>query len=136
MKNRLRKSFQSNTVLVVDDEPIIRDILLDSFERYGAKVLCAENGQSAIEKFLSYKVDLVVSDIRMPGSDGLTLLSKIRALNGQTPVILVTGFADFTTALPLGASALFVKPFDPQILLVKAAELISIRNETELQNGR
>lgn len=127
--NRLSKDhFQLISVLCVDDEPYIREILVDTFLQHGATALNAGNGKAALEIFLNNKIDLVVSDIRMPGSDGLTLLGKIREHNKKIPFILVTGLADFTTseALALGASALILKPFEPHNLLDISSELLSI----------
>lgn len=127
--NRLsRDHFQLISVLCVDDEPYIREVLVDIFLQHGATARGAENGKAALEIFLNNKIDLVVSDIRMPGSDGLVLLDKIREHNKKTPFILVTGLADFTRAdaLARGASALILKPFEPRYLLDIASELLSI----------
>jgi DNA-binding response OmpR family regulator len=101
-------------VLVVDDEAEIRDIFSYELDYLGAKSVQASNGKEGFELFQNGKFDLVISDIRMPGGDGMQLLKLIREKNPQSPpVILLTGFADTTRegALKAGAANLFAKPF-------------------------
>ncbi len=102
------------TFLVVDDETDLRDIVASELEFMGAKVYQAENISSAESILNKMKIDLVVSDIRMPGGTGIDLLNRIKAKNVQTPpIILITGFADITVedAFDQGAEALMNKPF-------------------------
>jgi two-component system response regulator (stage 0 sporulation protein F) len=111
---KLVAMIKGKTVLVVDDEPDLREILKDEFTFEGADVSEAKNGKEALELVKSKKFDAVLSDIRMPGGDGVTLAREIKALNSQTPIVfLITGFADLRSyeAYDLGAEGFFTKPF-------------------------
>lgn len=106
-------------VLVVDDEESFREILQFSLERRGYEVVTAANGREAFETLSQNPVDVVISDICMPGGDGVELLERTRTERPETPIILlVTGFTDLTTeeAHNKGAEALFSKPLDGKIL--------------------
>ncbi len=122
------KSILNNlTVLVVDDEPDLREILREKLEWEGFKVIEAENGKQALEKFNANKIDMVLSDIRMPGGDGITLLDAIRKINfNSPPVILISGFSDINKedALKRGAQSLYAKPYNLKQLYEHILELV------------
>lgn len=102
------------TLLVVDDETDLRDIVASELEFMGATVFQAENISNAQKILKEHRVDLIVSDIRMPGGTGVDLLDVVKSGNENVPpVILITGFADITTedAFDKGAEALLNKPF-------------------------
>ena len=102
------------TLLVVDDEVDLRDIVASELEFMGAKVIQAENISVAQKVLSENKIDLVVSDIRMPGGTGIDLLDAMKARDvNSPPIILITGFADITVedAFNKGAEALMNKPF-------------------------
>ncbi len=108
------------TVLVVDDEPTVRDVTQAVLELDGHRVLLADHGAQALELFREHRPDVVVSDIRMPELDGITLLERVRELSPDTEVVLITGFADtgmVIDALRRGASNFIEKPFRPAELL-------------------
>ncbi len=108
------------TILVVDDEPDLRDLLMEEFKNLGANVVGAANGQEAIEIIESQSVDVVISDVRMPGGDGASLLEKIRKIDPKKPhVFFLTGFADMDSseAVRMGAKGLFHKPIDWAVLI-------------------
>lgn len=101
-------------ILVVDDEPDLREILRDSFEFAGAEVVEAESGTDAFKKIEATAYDAVVSDIRMPNGDGISLAKDIAAVSGKKPVVLlVTGFADIlpSEAYDMGVHGFIFKPF-------------------------
>lgn len=105
---------KGKTLLVVDDETDLRDIVASELEFMGAKVFQAENISNAQKILSENKIDLIVSDIRMPGGTGIDLLDVVKARNVDVPpVILITGFADITNedAFHKGAEALLNKPF-------------------------
>lgn len=105
---------KGKTLLVVDDEVDLRDIVASELEFMGAKVFQAENISHAQKILSENKIDLIVSDIRMPGGTGVDLLDVVKAKNVDVPpVILITGFADITIedAFNKGAEALLNKPF-------------------------
>lgn len=102
-------------ILVVDDERNITDILATILKSRGYSVGTADNGKDAIEILKKESYDLVISDIRMPKMDGLTLLKEINKLKKDIITILLTGFATIDTAvesMKLGAFDYVVKPFD------------------------
>lgn len=114
-------------ILVVDDEADLRDIVASELEFMGAKVFTAENISVAKGILKENEIDLVISDIRMPGGTGIDLLEHIKSKHSIVlPVILITGFADITTegAYALGAEALIHKPFRLDDL-IQAAERFS-----------
>ena len=102
------------TILVVDDEPEVLDLLAETLERYGARTFRASGGIVAAKLLEKEKVDLVLSDIRMPDGDGIYLLGEVTRILGGPPVVLMTGYSDLTEeeAMKRGAKALITKPFD------------------------
>lgn len=105
---------QGKNLLVVDDEIDLRDIVASELEFMGAKVYQAENVNKAIEVLKNNSIQLVISDIRMPGGSGIELMKSIKAANVYIPpVILITGFADISveSAFNEGAEGLMSKPF-------------------------
>jgi DNA-binding NtrC family response regulator len=102
------------TILIVDDEEDLRDATVRDFKKKGFHVLTAESGNSAYKVIESQKVDLVVSDIRMPDGDGVFLLKIVCSLPVKIPVILITGFADYeeSDCIAIGALNVFTKPFN------------------------
>ncbi len=118
------------SILVVDDEEMIRENVGKFLERRGFHVLMAEDGTSAFECLGRDKVDLVVSDVRMPNGDGIELIKNINdKLNGKPPVIFVTGFSSKTERefLAMGAKAIFSKPLDRKVLLAKIESVLAER---------
>lgn len=119
--------FTGKNILVVDDEPDLRDILKDEFEFCGAQVQIAQNGKEALEKVKANSFDVVLSDIRMPGGDGVTLAKEIKALFAEKPIVmLITGFADITPdhAYDLGVDGFFTKPFNLEVITRSVANAL------------
>jgi two-component system response regulator (stage 0 sporulation protein F) len=109
------ENLRGKTLLIVEDEPDLREPLVAEFESFGCKVLQASNGRKAFEIIQNESIDAVISDIRMPGGDGVELLKNIKSLHHAVPVVmLITGFSDLTQeeAYHLGAEAILSKPFD------------------------
>jgi two-component system response regulator PilR (NtrC family) len=108
--------FQGNRrILVVDDDSSIRNMLAIVLKKAGFDAICAENGEAALEKLNKDSFDLVISDIKMPGISGIELLKKIKALNAEVPVIMITAYAsanDAVEAMKLGAEDYITKPFN------------------------
>jgi two-component system, OmpR family, response regulator len=78
-------------ILVIDDEPSIRELLDTLLSRKGYGVVLAGSGQKGLEVFRRERPDVVVLDLKMPGMDGLTILQQVRTLNPSQPVIILTG---------------------------------------------
>jgi two-component system response regulator (stage 0 sporulation protein F) len=112
---QMTKEFQGKTILIVDDEQEIRELLKDEFEYFGAVAMEAPNGRAAAEILECKAVDVVITDIRMPGGDGIELLQTIKQKSNFFPIVLfMTAFSDITRdeAYHLGADAIFSKPFN------------------------
>ncbi len=103
------------TILIVDDEKSMRDFLKILLSKEGYEVLAAGDGEQAIAALAENRVDLVISDIRMPGISGLELLSHIKDQEDVIPVIMITAFAspnDAVQAMKSGAYDYISKPFN------------------------
>ena len=86
-------------ILLVDDEEDIRDVLTIALEDMGYDVTTAENGREALEKFNTANFPLVLTDIKMPGMDGIELLKKIKLISPDTEIIMITGHGDMDLAI-------------------------------------
>lgn len=119
-------------VLIVDDEPDWRSIFTDWFEREGCRVLVAENGAEALAQIQAEHVDVVVSDVRMPVMDGITLLRNIKASESYKPsVMFITGFSDIgpREAYDLGVEAMMSKPVNRNELISAVTRVLASREE-------
>jgi CheY-like chemotaxis protein len=114
------------TILLVDDEPLLREIYSGWLTIFGCKnVYTAEDGESALVLLKAIDIDLLITDIRMPGMDGITLVRSLSGLHKPIPSILfVSGFGDIDVRemYDLGVEAFLTKPL-PQDLLIKSVEL-------------
>jgi len=114
------------TVLVVDDEPIVRDVVVRYLKRDGFDTLEAGDGESARALIESDSPSLVVLDVMLPGTDGLALCRWIRS-RGDLPVIMLTARgeeADRIVGLELGADDYVTKPFSPRELAVRVRTVL------------
>jgi DNA-binding NtrC family response regulator len=122
-------------ILIVDDEKIVRESLLHWFEEDGYDVEAAEDGETALKMFDRNKYDLLLVDMKMPGIGGLELLKKVKEIDKETIVILITAFASVPsaiTALKDGAYDYVTKPVDPDELahlVKKALEQKALKHE-------
>lgn len=122
-------------ILLVDDEPGIRKVLGISLEASGYQVLKAENGQEALSIFQKEAPPIVLTDIKMPGMDGIDVLRRIKAENPDTEVIVITGHGDMDLAiksLKYEATDFITKPIDDDELeraLGKARKNIEARSK-------
>lgn len=110
----------TGSVLAIDDDQTTLGILRDLLDLNGFRVVTASEGRKGIETFSHDRTDLVITDIRMPGMDGLEVLRQIRQIDENVPVILVTGHGDLENALRAlrrGAHDFLLKPINGEILL-------------------
>lgn len=108
------------SILLVDDEPLLLDIMSELFRRMAGHVSSAADGLKALEILATSKIDLIISDVRMPRIDGITLLNKIKADGVRSPsLIFISGFAAISAreAYHLGAEALLEKPIQHDDLI-------------------
>jgi CheY-like chemotaxis protein len=106
-------------VLVVDDDPVVSRSFDRVLSEKGYVVITASNGQEALNKLGAENVDVVFTDIRMPGMDGLEVAERVRAKRPWVPVVIVTGYgttANETRAEAAGVSAFLHKPLSPEMI--------------------
>ena len=118
------------TVLVIDDDPVILELLRVNFEIEGFDVICASDGEEGMQRALAEQPDVVISDIMMPRRDGLQLLTDLKgdARTEDLPVILLSAKAQKTEVqqgLDLGADDYITKPFDPLELIDRLNAVMS-----------
>jgi DNA-binding response OmpR family regulator len=114
------------TVLVVDDEPIVREVVVRYLEREGYRTLEAGDGDAARDALARTSPDLVVLDVMLPGTDGLELCRWIRSTS-ELPVIMLTARgeeADRIVGLELGADDYVTKPFSPRELAARVKSVL------------
>jgi DNA-binding response OmpR family regulator len=114
------------TLLVVEDEPSIAEVVCMYLRRAGYQVLSVANGQAALEILAQQKPDLVVLDLMLPGVDGLTITRWLRD-RGDTPIIMLTARreeSDRIAGLEMGADDYVVKPFSPQELVSRVRAVL------------
>ena len=130
------------SILIVDDEDSVRDSLLNWFIEDGYDVESAENAKKALQLLETRDFNIILADVKMPGMDGLELHRRIKALNKESIVIIMTAFASVETAVQAlkdGAFDYVTKPFDPDDLshlIRNAASQIALRNENEALKKR
>lgn len=115
------------SVVVADDEPLIRTILASVLESMGCRVSCASDGEEAWDVLCTAEHDLLITDYMMPRLSGLALIRRIRASSRQLPVIMISGDMpleedDFETLLSPGMA--IDKPFNAGVLLNAVERLI------------
>ena len=118
------------TVLVIDDDPVILELLRVNFEIEGLNVICAADGEEGFRRAKAERPDIVISDIMMPRRDGLQLLTDLKgdAATEDLPVILLSAKAQKTEVqqgLDLGADDYITKPFDPLELIDRLNAVMS-----------
>jgi len=109
-------------VLVVDDDVVIRDLLSEILSRWGWEVVCVDNGRKGLDKYQEEDFTLLISDVRMPVMDGLTMLENIRVKDKRIPIIIITAYPSVDSAvesLDKGADYYLVKPINMNDLKAK-----------------
>ena len=104
----MNQSNSKYTILIVDDEPLIRKSLFEILKMIGYQCLMVGSGEEAVEAIQKKKVDIVISDMRLPEMSGIDLLKKIKKLQPSIEVIMMTGFGSIETAV----EAMKLKAFD------------------------
>jgi excisionase family DNA binding protein len=114
-------------ILVVDDEASIRDLLAKTLALAEYDVDVAPDGRSALERLRTLPYDLLITDLKMPGIDGLAVIREGRRYRPDIPVIIITGFsteASAIEAINLGVSGYLIKPFRVPKVLAAAAKAL------------
>jgi DNA-binding response OmpR family regulator len=119
----------AGTLLTVEDEPEIRKLTVLHAEALGLKVLEADDGQHALEILKTSAPDVIISDMKMPRKDGMTLLKELRESGNQTPFLFLSAFTgkEYTVrALSLGAFDYLEKPYLPNELKALIHEMLRV----------
>lgn len=114
-------------ILIVEDEEILREVLVGSLELHGAKVDSAESGNQALEKVNKNTYDIVITDIRMADGDGVFLLGNIKNMNlTETKLFVCSAYNDLTPERikELNIQKIFAKPFDIEIVVKEIANYL------------
>jgi len=108
-----------NPILIVDDEPIVRESLRDWLKEAGYQVITAESGEEAIGIIEQGDIDIMILDIRLPGRSGISVLREVREKKPDIKTIIITAYpsSELTTeALGLGVKDYLIKPVAPDAL--------------------
>jgi two-component system response regulator FlrC len=120
----------NESVLVVEDDAELREALVDTLRAAGLSALAAPDAPGALQLIESEEIALVISDVQMPGPNGYQLLSSIKQLRPDLPVVLMTAYgtvAQAVAAMREGATDYIVKPFDAQALIEMARRQLALR---------
>lgn len=115
-------------ILIVDDEPLIRDALSYKLKKEGYDVDTAEDGEKAIDKIDAEDYEIIISDIMMPFISGFELVKILKERGKEAPVLMLTSLNSETAVLKafdLGADDYMTKPFSPNELSVRIKKLIN-----------
>ncbi|MGG4495482.1 response regulator transcription factor [Brevibacillus reuszeri] len=126
----------SRTILIVEDENILREIMKDYLLEEGYRVIEAIDGKQAISLFHEHEVDLILLDIMLPELDGWSVCKRIRKTS-NVPIIILTARSDEDDTLlgfELGADDYVTKPYSPPILLARAKRLLESRHIREQES--
>jgi len=135
--NQHRQALKGMTILFVEDEQVVLEDGRSLLEKLFEKVYVAEDGVQGLERFIEFNPDMVLSDIRMPNMDGITMCSEIRKINIDTPLILLTAHSDekhLMNAINSGVDAFLQKPMDHKktiAAIMKQAKILRSRIDLE-----
>jgi DNA-binding NtrC family response regulator len=125
------------TVLLVDDEPLMRLSMVDALGEVGCDVHAVATGTEGLEAVREKTYDLVITDLRLPGTDGLTVLKAVKEKAPETEVVVITGHGSVETAvgaMKLGACDYVTKPFQMEELLLiveRVGRVVTLRRENQ-----
>lgn len=125
-------------ILVIDDDPSVRDVLQETLIQEGYQVSVADNGTSGLQMAREQPVQIVVTDLQMPDLDGIELIDRLSRVDARVIPIIMTGFGTIETAvraMKSGAFDFITKPFTPETVAVvvkKAVEVYRLRQENHL----
>lgn len=125
-------------IFVVDDDRFVLESVSTLLTEFGFSVRAFSNGQEAVRQFVMEPVDLVLTDINMPIMDGLELLEKIRFLDKETPVVLMTAYADLDVAVKAiqkGAFDFIIKPYRPPALIHTVEKGVNFKRLTQIEKN-
>ncbi len=125
-------------ILVVDDEPFVLESVSVLLKEYGYSVTSCSNAKDAIDKFQENKIDVVLTDIKMPQISGIELLQRLHDINPDIPVILMTAYAQMDAAIAgikHGAFDFIIKPYNPEYLIFSIEKAVKYNNFIQLERN-
>lgn len=125
-------------IFVVDDDRFVLESVTSLLTEHGFDISSFTNGKDAVKQFIMEPVDLVLTDINMPIMDGLELLEKIRFLDSETPVVLMTAYADLDVAVKAiqkGAFDFIIKPYRPPYLVHTVEKGVNFKRLTQIEKN-
>lgn len=119
VRNDAAISYGGETVLVADDDPIVRDMLYNLLTEFGYSVILASNGQEAVDKYKQHgsTIHLVLSDIVMPNKDGVSVYKEIKEMQPDAVILLMSGYYDPKTFNIAEGMQVIPKPFSIDMLI-------------------
>ncbi|GAB4294955.1 MAG: response regulator [Desulfuromonadia bacterium] len=126
------------TILIVDDDPFVLESVSSLLSGYGYVIRPSYDPRGALDDYLLSPPDLLLSDINMPGMSGIELLTRIRTFDSETPVILMTGYAELdsaVSAIQQGAFDFILKPYNPRYLLHSIQRRLEFRRLRKLEEA-
>lgn len=136
--NKDRELLKGIAVLYVEDEPDIRDELSLILKRWVGTLYTAADGAGGLEAFKKYRPDIVITDIRMPRMDGLTMSSEIKKAGGGTPIVVTTASNEvdsLITAIDIGIDKYVLKPTEPKVLIKSLCQIArALFQKREIEN--
>jgi DNA-binding NtrC family response regulator len=118
------------SVLIVDDEPLVRQTLSEWMRKKNYHVAEAEGGLQAMEMIRRCDPDIVISDVVMPGMDGIQLLKEAKAIKADIPFLMISGYPSRSSAVDImrnGASDYLAKPFTPEELARRVSRTLKLK---------
>ena len=118
-------------IFIVDDESKVLEVIVETLEQIGLEVSCFAGAEDCLESLHSQECDLLITDLRMPGMNGIELLRHVRLLAPWVPVLIITGYGDIPTAvegIKAGAVDFVEKPLDKKSFLEEVESIL-------LENG-
>jgi DNA-binding NtrC family response regulator len=118
------------SVLIVDDEPSVRQTLSEWMRKKNFRVFEAEGGRQAMEMIQRDDPDIVISDVLMPGMDGIQLLKAAKAVKADIPFLMISGYPSRSTVVDImkyGASDYLPKPFTPEELVNRVSRTLRLK---------
>lgn len=136
----MENKMQTKTVLVVDDDPDIRELISYNLGKNGYHVESSGSGEDALLRLRSAAPSLILLDLMLPGLDGLEVCKKLKAQSrtAPIPIIMLTAKgedADVVSGLELGADDYVIKPFSPRVLLARIKAVLRRREEKANENA-
>ena len=135
---KIKRGEKMNNILIVDDDMDIQTILSDSLKLEGYKTRVAGDGDAALKQISNQTPELILLDVRLPGMSGLQLLEKIKKINKNLVVIMLTGYGDIkdaVLAIKLGAFDYITKPFKDEEMLANIKNALDSHSGTNADNG-